>query len=294
MPSSATRSMTALNPSRQARLHRRLAHGLEAARARVPGCTDPAEIVAQYARSTALPGAEAGIAAAIEAADLAQAAGAHEAAVAFLTTAADLARPDDERLTTVRSRLGLALAWALRFDEAVTAARDAAERIAHGRRPRRRGLSRRGHRGAGRGGQQRPRLATGAGWPGLRRFRARRGVGRADPAGPGPQGSGRPRPRRPAPASAQAAAGTGRLVPVVPHRLAQRGPRPVRGRGHLPAAGQRARRGGRDPTVRLYLLGALRSAAAGLRGSGGRRPGPAASWRGRSTAGRASPAPGPP
>jgi len=120
----------ALNPSRQARLHRRLAHGLEAARARVPGCTDPAEIVAQYARSTALPGAQAGVAVAIEAAELAQAAGAHEAAVAFLTTAADLAGPDDERLTTVRGRLALALAWALRFDEAVTAARAAAERMA--------------------------------------------------------------------------------------------------------------------------------------------------------------------
>jgi DNA-binding SARP family transcriptional activator len=124
-----------LNPSRQARLHRRLAHGLEAARARVPACTDPAEIVAQYARSRALPGAEAGVAAAIEAADVAQAAGAHEAAVAFLTTATDLAGPDDERLATVRARLGLALAWALRFDEAVTAARDAAERIAHGEGP---------------------------------------------------------------------------------------------------------------------------------------------------------------
>ena len=36
-----------LSPSRQARLHRRLAHGLEAARARVPSCADPAEIVAQ-------------------------------------------------------------------------------------------------------------------------------------------------------------------------------------------------------------------------------------------------------
>jgi hypothetical protein len=35
-----------LSPSRQARLPRRLAHGLEAARARVRGCTDPAEIVA--------------------------------------------------------------------------------------------------------------------------------------------------------------------------------------------------------------------------------------------------------
>jgi len=99
-------------------------------RARVPGCTDPAEIVTQYARSTALPGAQAGVAAAIEAADLAQAAGAHEAAVAFLTTAADLAGPDDERLTLVRSRLGLALAWALRFDESVTTARATAERIA--------------------------------------------------------------------------------------------------------------------------------------------------------------------
>ncbi|HTQ93610.1 MAG TPA: hypothetical protein VMK84_29365, partial [Streptosporangiaceae bacterium] len=118
----------ALNPSRQARLHRRLAHGLEAARARVPGCTDPAEIVAQYARSAALPGAEAGIAVAIEAADLAQAAGAHEAAVAFLTTAADLAGPEPP--AAVGRRLALALAWALRFDEAVTAARAAAERIA--------------------------------------------------------------------------------------------------------------------------------------------------------------------
>jgi hypothetical protein len=121
-----------LNPSRQARLHRRLAHGLEAARAQVPGCADPAEIVAQYARSTALPGAEAGIAAAIEAADLAQAAGAHEAAVAFLATAADLAGSNDARLTTVRSRLGLALARALHFDEAVEFARDAAARIAQG------------------------------------------------------------------------------------------------------------------------------------------------------------------
>jgi len=118
----------ALNPSRQARLHRRLAHGLEAARARLPGCTDPAEIVAQYARSTALPGAEAGIAVAIEAADLAQAAGAHEAAVAFLTTAADLAGPEPP--VAVRRRLAPALAWALRFDEAVAAARDAAERMA--------------------------------------------------------------------------------------------------------------------------------------------------------------------
>jgi DNA-binding SARP family transcriptional activator len=124
-----------LSPSRQARLHRRLAQALEQARARVPGCAEPGEVVAQYAGSRAVPGAEAGVAAAIEAADLAQAAGAHETAVAFLSTAADLAGPDDERLATVRARLGLALAWALRFDEAVEAARAAAEQIARSEGP---------------------------------------------------------------------------------------------------------------------------------------------------------------
>ena len=124
-----------LSPSRQARLHRRLAQALQTARARLPGCAEPGEIVAQYAGSRVLPGAAAGVPVALEAADLAQAAGAHETAVAFLTTAADLAGPDDERLTTVRARLGLALAWALHFDEAVTAARAAAEQIAQGESP---------------------------------------------------------------------------------------------------------------------------------------------------------------
>jgi DNA-binding SARP family transcriptional activator len=124
-----------LSPSRQARLHRRLAQALETARARVSGCAEPAEIVAQYVGSRALPGAQAGVAVAIEAADLAQAAGVHETAAAFLATAADLAGPDDERLTTIRARLGLALAWALRFDEAVAAAQAAAERIAQGEGP---------------------------------------------------------------------------------------------------------------------------------------------------------------
>jgi DNA-binding SARP family transcriptional activator len=121
-----------LSPSRQARMHRRLAHALESARARIPGCAELAEVVAQYAGSRALPGAEAGVAAAVEAADLAQATGAHEAAVAFLTIAADLAGPDDDRLTTIRSRRGLALAWALRFDESVTVSLAAAEQIAQG------------------------------------------------------------------------------------------------------------------------------------------------------------------
>lgn len=124
-----------LSPSRQARLHRRLAEALAEARARIPGCAEPAEVAAQYAGSRALPGAAAGVAAALEAADLAQAAGAHETAVAFLRTAVDLAGPDDERLTPVRARLGLALAWALHFDEAVAAARAAAEQLATGDGP---------------------------------------------------------------------------------------------------------------------------------------------------------------
>src|SRR5262249_5432147 len=89
-----------------------------------------AEIVAQYARSTALPGAEAGIAPAIEAADLAQAAGAHEAAVALLTTAARLGGPDDARLTPRRSRARPAPPRGPHLGRAEKVARDAAERIA--------------------------------------------------------------------------------------------------------------------------------------------------------------------
>jgi hypothetical protein len=52
----------------------------------------------------AVSAGDADVAAAIEAADLAQVAGAHEEAVAFLATAADLAGPDDERLIMVRAR----------------------------------------------------------------------------------------------------------------------------------------------------------------------------------------------
>ena len=175
-----------LSPSRQARLHRRLAHALETARQRVPASAEPAEIVAQYARSQALPGASAGVAAALEAAELAQATGAHETAVAFLATAADLAGPDNERLTTVYARLGLALAWALRFDEAVKTARDAAERIARADGPRAAaGYLAEVDLGAEYRGQQRARLDARHGWPGLRRPGARRGVGGAHLASPG-------------------------------------------------------------------------------------------------------------
>ena len=212
----------ALSPSRQARLHRRLAQALQTARAAVPGCADPGEIVAQYAGSRALPGAAAGVPLAIEAADLAQAAGAHETAVAFLTTAADLAGPDDERLTTVRARLGLALAWALRFDEAAQWPAPPRSRSPGRRPPAARGLSCRGRRALGTAGSSAhagssPRPA----WP---RPGPRRdvGVGGADPAGPGPQGGHRSGPRWPAHGPAQAASGPDHLVPVAPGGLPQR------------------------------------------------------------------------
>jgi class 3 adenylate cyclase len=119
-----------LNPSRRVRLHRRTAHALEATRAASPTRATPAEVAAQYHRSAALPGAEAGVAPALEAAEQAQAASAHGEAAAFLSMACELAPPGDARLPRLWARLGLALAWSLRFDEAVQVARDTADEIA--------------------------------------------------------------------------------------------------------------------------------------------------------------------
>jgi class 3 adenylate cyclase len=120
----------ALNPSRRVRLHRRTAHVLEATQAASTTQVTPAEVAAQYHRSVALPGAEAGVAPALAAAEQAQAASAHGEAAAFLTMACKLAPPGDARLPRLRARLGLALAWSLRLDEAVQAARSAVEEIA--------------------------------------------------------------------------------------------------------------------------------------------------------------------
>ena len=119
-----------LNPSRRVRLHRKLAQALEAARVASPALITPAEVAAHYHHSAVLPGAEAGVAPALEAAEQAEAAGAHGEAAAFLAMACELAQPGDARLPRLRARLGLALAWSLRFDEAVQAARAAAEEIA--------------------------------------------------------------------------------------------------------------------------------------------------------------------
>jgi DNA-binding SARP family transcriptional activator len=119
-----------LNPSRRLRLHRRLAHTLEAARAASPALIASAEVAAHYHHSAALPGADAGVAPALAAAEQAEAASAHGEAAAFLGMACELAPPGDPRLPQLRARLGLALAWSLRLDEAVQVARAATEEIA--------------------------------------------------------------------------------------------------------------------------------------------------------------------
>jgi DNA-binding SARP family transcriptional activator len=119
-----------LNPSRRARLHRRLAHALQAARAASPARVAAGEVAAQYQRSAVLAGAEAGVAPALEAAEQAQAASAYGEAASFLTVACELAPRGDVRLPRLRARLGLALAWALRLDEAVKVACEAAEELA--------------------------------------------------------------------------------------------------------------------------------------------------------------------
>ncbi|MEU7810815.1 BREX system ATP-binding domain-containing protein [Pseudonocardia sp. NPDC049154] len=122
--------LVGLNPSRRLRLHRRLAEGLAAERSSGSSGVGAGEVAAQYHASAALPGAGAGVGQAIEAADEAEAAAAHQEAARFLAMAIDLADPDDHRRTAVVARLGLARAWTGDFDAAVETASEAAERLA--------------------------------------------------------------------------------------------------------------------------------------------------------------------
>ncbi|MGH9042344.1 MAG: hypothetical protein ACRDZ3_19165 [Acidimicrobiia bacterium] len=118
-----------LVPSRRSRLHRRVAEAL-AAGASGPGGASAAEIAVQYHRSMALPGAEAGVEPALEAAGLAQGTGAYDEAATFLRMALDLLPSGDDRRPRLLGRLGIVRAWALDYDEAVDVARRAAEAIA--------------------------------------------------------------------------------------------------------------------------------------------------------------------
>jgi DNA-binding SARP family transcriptional activator len=118
-----------VNPSRRLRMHRRLADELAAARAGSSDVT-AAEVAAQYHASRTLPGADAGVGAAVEAADLAAATAAHDETATFLTMAVDLVPAGDQRLPLIMARLGTAQAWAGLFDDAVTTAARAADLLA--------------------------------------------------------------------------------------------------------------------------------------------------------------------
>jgi DNA-binding SARP family transcriptional activator len=113
-----------LNPSRRLRLHRELAVALGTAR-RAGVRIGAGEVAIQYHHAASLPGTAAGVAPAVEAADRARSMGAHDERAAFLQVALDLLPTGDDRRAGLLARRADALAWALRFDEAVDDARAA-------------------------------------------------------------------------------------------------------------------------------------------------------------------------
>ena len=119
-----------LNPSRQMRLHRRVAQALESAYGGRPSPAEAAEIASQYHRSAGLSGADRGVAPALLAAKHAQATGAHDEAGAYLRMAIEMLPPGDDRRPRLLGRLAVVLAWALDFERAVATAAEAADAIA--------------------------------------------------------------------------------------------------------------------------------------------------------------------
>ena len=104
-----------LSPSRQARLHRRIAEALE----RLGGHTDAGELASQYHRSRTLPGAGHGARYAVAAAQQAGQRYAYEQSVVFLQMARELAVDSDERVRAdLASRLAEAQAEAVMLEEA--------------------------------------------------------------------------------------------------------------------------------------------------------------------------------
>jgi class 3 adenylate cyclase/tetratricopeptide (TPR) repeat protein len=119
----------ALSPPRQVRLHRHIAETMEELYGE-HAAEHAAKIAEQYHRSAALPGAERGVTHALVAADRAEAAYARDEAVTYLRMAWTLLPENDTRRARLLARLAVALAWGLNFDEALTAAQDAATGIA--------------------------------------------------------------------------------------------------------------------------------------------------------------------
>jgi len=118
-----------MNPSRQVRLHRRIAEEME----RIYGdraAEHAGEIAREYHRSATLPGAEKGVAHCLTAAERAEAGAAQEEVAALLRIALELLPESDSRRARILGRVGLALAWSQQLDEAVTVAERAADEIA--------------------------------------------------------------------------------------------------------------------------------------------------------------------
>ena len=125
---------TEMNPSRQVRLHRRVAEVLEETYGD-QALDRAAELAYQYYQSAALPGAEAGAPYAIAAADRADEASAYDETASLLRIALELMAEDDERRPDVLARLGLALAWSLDFEQADAVTGEAAETLARASGP---------------------------------------------------------------------------------------------------------------------------------------------------------------
>jgi tetratricopeptide (TPR) repeat protein len=118
-----------LSPSRQVRLHRRIAGAME--RLYGDGAMEHApELAYQYHRSASLPGAERGADYAVAAADQAERLPAWDQVAVFSRMALDLLPEADPRRAQTAGRLGLALAWSTGSDEAARACSEAADFIA--------------------------------------------------------------------------------------------------------------------------------------------------------------------
>jgi DNA-binding CsgD family transcriptional regulator/tetratricopeptide (TPR) repeat protein len=119
-----------LSPPRQARLHGRVAQTLEQFSGPRPSPARAGEIAFQYHRSAGLPGAERGVEFALIAADQAEVAAAHDSSARLLCMVLVLLPDEDARRPVLLGRLGMALIWAMSFDQAVEVAAEAGEAIA--------------------------------------------------------------------------------------------------------------------------------------------------------------------
>lgn len=117
-----------LNPSRQVRLHRRIAETMEQTHGSVPRFAG--ELAYQYHRSAAIPGGEAAFPYALAAADNAARTCAWEEVAEFLKIALDVLDVSDPRRRDVLSRLGLTLPWTLAWQDTFRVAQEVGDIIA--------------------------------------------------------------------------------------------------------------------------------------------------------------------